>query len=128
MLFQHFYNVVLTFYFNITETSKLKSKFIHNDVVYNVKNYILGNVTMLVGNVIISLQQCFCAYWADIERVEVPIQRTVSTHKYCCLYSATTNLIIISEEARMQSYIKIKIHISRKSMLPNSLNQRSILR
>jgi len=48
---------------------------------------------------------------SNIERIEVPIQRTISTHKYCCLCSATTNLSVIPEEARMQSYIKTKIYI-----------------
>lgn len=48
---------------------------------------------------------------SNIERIEVPIQRTVSTHKYCCLCSAATNLTVIPEEARMQSYINMKIHI-----------------
>ncbi|KYN10894.1 hypothetical protein ALC57_16958 [Trachymyrmex cornetzi] len=48
---------------------------------------------------------------SSIERINVPIQRTVSIHKYCCLCSATTNLSVILEEARMQSYTKIKIHI-----------------
>jgi len=48
---------------------------------------------------------------SNIEKIEVPIQRTVSTHKYCCLCSTTTNLSVIPEEARMQSYIKTKLHI-----------------
>jgi len=45
------------------------------------------------------------------KRIEVSIQRTISTHKYCCLCSATTNLSVIPEEVHIQSYIKIKIHI-----------------
>lgn len=48
----------------------------------------------------------------EIEYVEIPIQRTVATHKYCCICSATENLMVIPEEARMQSYIKKKIYIS----------------
>lgn len=39
------------------------------------------------------------------------IQRTVATHKYCCICSATKNIIVIPEEARMQSYTKKKIYI-----------------
>jgi len=48
---------------------------------------------------------------SNIERIEIPIQRTISTYKYCCLCSATTNLSVIPEETRMQSYIETKIHI-----------------
>jgi len=48
---------------------------------------------------------------SNIERIEVPIQKTISTHKYCCLYSATTNLSVIPVEVRMQSCIKTKIHL-----------------
>lgn len=48
---------------------------------------------------------------SNIERVEIPIQRTISIHKYCCLCSAAMNLTVILEEVRMQSYIKMKIHI-----------------
>jgi len=46
---------------------------------------------------------------SNIERIEVPIQRTISTHKYCCFCSITTNLSVIPEDARMQSYIETKI-------------------
>lgn len=45
------------------------------------------------------------------ERIEVQIQRTVSTHKYCCICSAIKNIIVIPEEARMQSFIKLRLHI-----------------
>lgn len=45
------------------------------------------------------------------ERIEVQIQRTVSTHKYCCICSAIKNIIIIPEQARMQSFIKMRLHI-----------------
>jgi hypothetical protein len=41
----------------------------------------------------------------DAEYIEIPIQRTVSTHKYCCICASTKNLTVIPEEARMQSYI-----------------------
>ena len=47
----------------------------------------------------------------EIEYIEIPLQRTVSTHKYCCIYHSTKNLIVIPEEARMQSYIKNQIYI-----------------
>jgi len=47
----------------------------------------------------------------EVEYIEIPIQRTVSTHKYCCICSSTNNLTVIPEEARMQSYIKKKIYI-----------------
>jgi len=45
------------------------------------------------------------------ERIEVEIQRTVSTHKYCCICSATKNITVIPEEARMQSFIKMRLYI-----------------
>ena len=47
----------------------------------------------------------------DVERIHLPIQRTVATHKYCCLCFSTMNLTTIPEEARAQSYIKKKIYI-----------------
>ena len=47
----------------------------------------------------------------ELERVDVPIQRTVSTHKYCCVCFETKDLTIIPEEARTQSYVKQKIYI-----------------
>lgn len=48
---------------------------------------------------------------SEVEYVEMHIQRTVATHKYCCICSATKNIIVIPEEARMQSYTKKKIYI-----------------
>ncbi|XP_036143574.1 uncharacterized protein LOC118645866 isoform X2 [Monomorium pharaonis] len=47
----------------------------------------------------------------EVEYIEIPIQRTLSTHKYCCICSSKINLTVIPEEARMQSYIKKKIYI-----------------
>ena len=47
----------------------------------------------------------------DVGRIQLPIQRTVATHKYCCLCLSTTNLTTIPEEARAQSYVKKKIYI-----------------
>ena len=37
---------------------------------------------------------------SELERIEIPIQRTVSTHKYCCVCFETKDLTIIPEEAR----------------------------
>lgn len=41
----------------------------------------------------------------EIECIEIPIQRTVATHKYCCICSLSDNLTIIPEEARISAYI-----------------------
>ena len=46
-----------------------------------------------------------------VECIEFHIQRTIATHKYCCLCSSTTNLTTIPEDARMQSYIEKNIYI-----------------
>ena len=34
-------------------------------------------------------------------RIEVPIERTVSTHRYCCVCSSSNNTTVIPEEARL---------------------------
>ena len=47
----------------------------------------------------------------EIEYIEMPLQITVSTHKYCCICHSRKNLIVIPEEAQMQSYIKNQIYI-----------------
>ena len=47
----------------------------------------------------------------EVERIEIPIQRTVATHKYCCICFSTKNLTTVSEDARNQCYIKKKIYI-----------------
>ena len=46
-----------------------------------------------------------------VECIELHIQRTIATHKYCCLCSSTMNLTTIPEDARMQSYIQKNIYI-----------------
>lgn len=52
------------------------------------------------------------------EVVELPIQRTVSTHKYCCLCgcNATKNLVQISFEARSQAYSRMQIFIPQSNL------------
>ena len=45
----------------------------------------------------------------DVERIELPIQRTVASHKYVCLCLSKINLTIIPKEARTQSYINERI-------------------
>ena len=45
------------------------------------------------------------------ERIEIPLHRTISTHKYCCICSAINNLTVVPQEARMQSYIKMGIYV-----------------
>jgi len=47
----------------------------------------------------------------NIEYIQIPLQRTVSTHNYCCICSSRKDLIVIPEEARIQSYLKRKIYI-----------------
>lgn len=47
------------------------------------------------------------------ECIEVQINRTVSTHRYCCVcYSSDKHLIVIPQNARMQSMIKRRIFIA----------------
>ena len=48
---------------------------------------------------------------SESEYFDIPIQRTVATHKYCCIYFSIKNLTVIPEETRIQSYIKKKIFI-----------------
>ncbi|GAB1860468.1 SWIM-type domain-containing protein [Camponotus japonicus] len=47
----------------------------------------------------------------EVERIEIPIQRTVTTHKYCSICLLSNNLTTIPEEARISAYIKKKIYI-----------------
>lgn len=47
----------------------------------------------------------------DFQYTVMPIPRTISTHKYCFLCGAEKNLIIVPFEARMQSFIKMRIFI-----------------
>ena len=45
------------------------------------------------------------------EKIELEIQRTVSTHKYCFVCSRIKDLVVISEEARLQCFTKRKVYI-----------------
>ena len=45
------------------------------------------------------------------ERIEVLVQKTVSTHKYCCVCSSSNETTVIPEIARLQSFIKIGIYV-----------------
>ncbi|XP_057340564.1 uncharacterized protein LOC130677729 [Microplitis mediator] len=45
------------------------------------------------------------------EYVEIRMKRTISTHRYCCLCGNTSDLIIIPQKARMQSFIKRRVFI-----------------
>jgi len=47
----------------------------------------------------------------EVEYIEIPIQRTVTTHKYCCICSLSNNLTMIPEKARISAYIKKKIYV-----------------
>ncbi|CAH2088784.1 unnamed protein product [Euphydryas editha] len=47
----------------------------------------------------------------EVEYVELPISRTVSTHKYCCVCNCEDNLTQVPEEAQLQTYLKRKIYI-----------------
>lgn len=48
---------------------------------------------------------------SEVEYIAVPVQRTVSTHKYCCICYKNSNLTVVPQEARVQVYIKRKIYI-----------------
>lgn len=48
---------------------------------------------------------------SEVERVEVFVQRTIATHKACCICGSTADLRVIPEETRIQSYIKTQIYI-----------------
>ena len=45
------------------------------------------------------------------KRIEVPIQTNVSNHKYSCVRSISNETTIITEEACLQFFIKVRIHI-----------------
>ncbi|XP_066595448.1 uncharacterized protein [Prorops nasuta] len=48
----------------------------------------------------------------DVEYIEVPLKRTISTHKYCCIcYTTNKNLVVVPLHARMQSFTKRRIFI-----------------
>ena len=49
---------------------------------------------------------------SEIEFVEIPMQRSFATYKYCCFCFSSNNIIAIPAEARTQCYIKKKIFIS----------------
>ncbi|XP_043264265.1 uncharacterized protein LOC122404392 [Colletes gigas] len=63
----------------------------------------------------------------DVIKIEVPIKRTVATHKYCFICNDTKNIHVIPFEARLQIYIKIKIYVPkgnrccRKHLIKNKL-------
>ena len=38
----------------------------------------------------------------EIEYIEIALQRTASTHKYCYISHCTKNLIVIPKESRMK--------------------------
>ena len=46
------------------------------------------------------------------ERIELSLQRVVSTHKYFCVRGSMGNFKVILFEARKQAYVKRKIFIS----------------
>lgn len=48
---------------------------------------------------------------SDSERIEFPIQRIVSIHKYCCLCGANNQLKIVPFETRKQVYARRRIFI-----------------
>ena len=48
---------------------------------------------------------------SETEYFEIPIQRTVATHKYCCICFSMKNSTVIPEDGRIQSYIKKNIFI-----------------
>ena len=48
---------------------------------------------------------------SNYERIEVRIQRTISTHKYYCVCSSKNAITVVPEDARMQAFIKKKICI-----------------
>jgi len=45
------------------------------------------------------------------ETVELPLKRTVSTHKYCCLCGLSDDLTLISFNARSEAFTKTNIFI-----------------
>lgn len=47
------------------------------------------------------------------ETIELSVQRTISTHKYCfiCGFKKQTNLILVSFDARVQTFSKINVFI-----------------
>lgn len=47
----------------------------------------------------------------DDEYVELPIQRTISTHSYCCVCGVKKDIHIIPQRARIQAFIKKNIYI-----------------
>ena len=41
----------------------------------------------------------------DIEHIRIQIQRTVATHKYCCVCYEAQDVIVVPKQARMKSYV-----------------------
>ena len=46
-----------------------------------------------------------------VEHIRIQIQRTVATHKYCCVCYEAQDLTVVPKQARMQSYVKKMIYI-----------------
>ena len=67
---------------------------------------------------------------SEAEYFEIPIQRTVATHKYCCICFSMENLTVIPEEVRIQSYIKMKMFIppGNRCCTYNSYSKKSNIR
>lgn len=47
----------------------------------------------------------------DIEYIQIQMQRTVTTHKYCCVCYETQDLTLVPKQSRIQSYVKKRIYI-----------------
>ena len=45
------------------------------------------------------------------KKIRIQIQRTVATHKYCCVFYEAQNLTVVPKQARIQSYVKKRIYI-----------------
>ena len=50
--------------------------------------------------------------YEDVEHIRIQKQRTVATHKYCCVCYEPQNLTVVPKKARMKSYVKKRIYIS----------------
>ena len=46
-----------------------------------------------------------------VEHIRIQIQRTVTTHKYCCVCYEAQDSKIVPKQGRMQSYAKKRIYI-----------------
>lgn len=52
-----------------------------------------------------------CSTSTELEYVEMIFARVVSTHKYCCVCGASTNLTVVPFEARKQVFIKRTLYM-----------------